>query len=89
MNAQKSLFADQAPTLDEVMSAWDEKRPEWLSRAQIADKLGRSKSPALIALIGVALGMGYLVMKNEILPNHANYYLYQPTEKWYRDSYQF
>lgn len=89
MNSQKSLFVDHAPTLDEVMSAWDEKRPEWLSRAMIAEKLGRSKSPALIAVLGVACGMGFLTRKNEVLPNGADYYLYQPTAKWYTTVYPF
>jgi len=89
MNQQKSLFTDQPPTLDEVMSAWDEKHPEWLSRAMIAEKLGRSKSPALIAMVGVAVGMGFLTLKNEILPNGANYYLYQPTAKWRSTVYPF
>jgi len=89
MNTQKSLFVDQTPTLDEVMSAWDEKRPEWLSRAQIAAKLGRSKSPALIAVLGVAAGMGFLTRKNEILPNGADYFLYQPTQKWYDTEFPF
>jgi len=89
MNAQKSLFHDTSPTLDEVMSAWDEKRPEWLSRAMIAEKLGRSKSPALIAIVGVAVGMGFLTLKNEVLPNGANYFLYQPTPKWWTTEYPF
>ena len=89
MNSQKSLFTDQSPTLDEVMSAWDEKRPEWLSRAMIAEKLGRSKSPALIAIIGVAVGMGFLTVKNEVLPNRADYFLYQPTQKWYDTEFPF
>ena len=78
MNAQKSLFHDQAPTIDEVMSAWDLERLEWLSRAMIAEKLGRSKSPALIAAIGVLVGMGMLTLKVERLPNGADYYLYKP-----------
>jgi len=89
MNAQKNLFTDQPPTLDEVMSAWDESRPEWLSRAQIAERLGRSKSPTLITIVGVAVGMGFLTMKNEILPNKANYYLYQPTKKWWTTEFPF
>lgn len=89
MNQQKSLFSDQAPTLDEVMSAWDGKRDKWLSRAQIAENLGRAKSPALIAVIGASLGMGFLTIKNEILPNGANYYLYQPTKKWYDTEFPF
>ena len=89
MNQQKSLFADQSPTLDEVMSVWDETRLEWMSRAQIAERLGRAKSPALIAVIGVCVGMGFLAVKNEILPNRANYYLYQPTKKWWDTEYPF
>jgi hypothetical protein len=89
MFAQKSLFTDQAPTLDEVMSAWDAHRAQWLSRAMIAQCLGRSKSPALIAVINVALGMGYLEIKNEILPNGASYYLYMPTARWYADAPPF
>lgn len=86
MFAQKSLFSDQAPTLDEIMSAWDLQRATWLSRAQIAQKLRRAKSPALISVINVALGMGYLEVKNEILPNGADYYLYVPTARWYSDA---
>lgn len=89
MNAQKSLFSDQAPTLDEVMSAWDEHRPEWLSRAEIAAKLGRSKSPALIAVIGVAVGMGFLTCNDTLLPNRAHYFQYQPTARWYATEYPF
>lgn len=89
MNAQKSLFHDQSPTLDEVMSAWDADRPEWLSRAHIAEKLGRSKSPALIAVVGVAVGMGFLTLKIERLPNGADYYLYQATPKWHSTEYPF
>jgi len=89
MNAQKSLFSDTAPTIDEVMSAWDEARPVWLSRAQIAEKLGRAKSPALIAVIGAALGMGFLTLKTVELPNRMPYFMYQPTAKWYATEFLF
>jgi len=89
MNAQKSLFHDKTPTVDEVMSVWDQERPEWLSRAMVAERLGRSKSPALIAVIGVCTGMGFLTVKNERLPNGADYYLYQPCQRWWDTTYPF
>lgn len=89
MNQQRSLFHDTAPTLDEVMSVWDEARPEWWSRAQIAEKLGRSKSPALIATIGVCVAMGFLTIKNERLPNGSDYFMYQATPKWFATEYPF
>lgn len=90
MNAQKSLFHDQTPTIDEVMGAWrGDKSPEWLSRAMIAERLGRSKSPTLIGVLGACMGMGYLTIKNERLPNGADYYLYQPTQKWWSTDFPF
>lgn len=84
MNAQKSLFSDTAPTFDEVMSAWggDQK---YLTRRQIAEALGRSKSPALIAIIGVLVGMGYLATRTYMLPNNVPMFEYIPTQKWFDD----
>jgi len=89
MNAQKSLFHDTAPTLDEIMSAWDYGKPVWMSRKQIAEKLGRAKSPTLIAFVNVAVSLGYLEVKNEVLPNGADYFLYTPTAKYWTDVYPF
>lgn len=80
---QQSLFHDTAPTLDEIMGAWKFGEYEWKSRAMIAQKIGRAKSPALITLLGVAVGMGFLDLKNEILPNRVNYFLYRPTLQWF------
>jgi len=84
MNAQRSLFQDNTPTFDEIMSAWNGDR-EWLSRSEIARALGRSKSPILIAVINVLVNVGYLTVKNEPLPNGADYFKYSPTAKWYED----
>lgn len=84
MNAQRSLFHDQAPTIDEVMSVWADDRG-WRSRAVIAQALGRSKSPALIAVINVLVSIGYLTCVNEPLPNGVDYFKYSPSQKWYDD----
>lgn len=84
MNEQVSLFKDQAPTIDEVMAAWGRDR-HWRSRAQIAQALGRSKSPSLIAVINVLVAIGYLTCKNDPLPNRVNYFTYAPTQKWIDD----
>jgi hypothetical protein len=81
MNTQQSLFFDKVPTLDEVMSAWGEER-KWLTRAEIAKRLGRAKSPALIAQIGILVGMQYLASQTVTLPNHVDMYMYCPTNAW-------
>lgn len=86
MNAQKSLFSDQAPTLDEVMSAWG-KDDQWLTRKQIADKLGRSKSPVLVAQLGILQAMGYLASQTVTLPNNVAMFMYCPTNKWADDGH--
>lgn len=82
MNAQRSLFHDSAPTLDEIMSVFDFPVANWLSRKEIADKLGRSKSPTLIAHLSVAVKLGYLLEAKQKLPNGADYFLYSPSQKW-------
>jgi len=84
MNAQRSLFHDQTPTVDEVMGGWSQDRG-WRSRQQIAVALGRSKSPALIAVINVLVAIGYLTCRNEPLPNGVDYYKYSPSQKWEDD----
>lgn len=83
MNAQRSLFHDTVPTLDELLSAWGIlRRSEWLSRKELAARLGRSKSPTLIALINVAVSLNYLEVQKEVLPNGADYYKYRPSAEW-------
>jgi len=82
MNAQRSLFHDTVPTLDELMSAWELARLDWLSRKEIAAKLGRAKSPTLIALINVAVHFDYIEVRNDVLPNGANYFRYKPSQGW-------
>ena len=84
MNSQRSLFHDQAPNFDEVMAVWNKDR-NFRTRLQIADALGRSKSPALIAVIGVLVGVGYLTMREITLPNRVIMYEYAPTKKWEDD----
>jgi len=85
MNAQRSLFHDQTPTVDEVMSVWQGDR-EWKSRRMICEALGRAKSPAIISVLTVLTNIGYLTVKNEPLPNGADYYFYAPTQKWLDDA---
>jgi len=84
MNAQKSLFHDQTPTVDEVMAVWASDR-NFRSRLQIAEALGRAKSPALIAVIGVLTGIGYLTCRKITLPNRVDMFEYAPTPKWEQD----
>lgn len=88
MNAQRSLFQDQAPTVDEVMAVWTHDRG-WRSRQQIATALGRSKSPSLIAVVNVLVAIGYLTCRNDPLPNGVNYFTYSPAQKWYDDASPF
>lgn len=82
MFAQRSLFHDTPPSFDEVMSVWGGDRT-WRSRAQIAQALGRAKSPALIATINMLATVGYLTVRIEKLPNGADYYLYSASQKWF------
>lgn len=82
MNAQRSLFHDTVPTIDEVMSAWDLAHQDWISRKELAARLGRAKSPTLIALVNVAASLGYLEVRNDVLPNGADYYKYRPSKGW-------
>lgn len=88
MNAQRSLFHDQTPTVDEVMSVWRDDR-EFRSRLEIAERLGRAKSPALIALINVLAHVGYLTVREIPLPNRVVMYQYSPTEKWLTEGVPF
>lgn len=81
MNAQRSLFHDQTPTADEVMALWQGDR-KWRSRKEIAEKLGRAKSPSLIAMIEVLVSIGYLTKRNSILPNGADYFTYAVAQKY-------
>lgn len=81
MNPQRSLFFDQAPTFDEIMSLWAGDR-EWRSRAEIATKLGRSKSPTLIATLEMLTSVGYLTKRVIDLPNGAQYFQYAVSQKW-------
>lgn len=80
MNKHRSM-SDQPPMLDEVMSVWAKDR-KFRSRLQIAEALGRTKSPALIAVIGVLVGVGYLTIREIDLPNHITMYEYSPAPKW-------
>lgn len=88
MNAQRSLFHDQAPTADEIMSIWNSHR-DWLSRKEIAGKLGRAKSPTLVAMLNVLCSIGYLTCKNEPLPNGVAYFKYAATQKWIDEAMPF
>lgn len=47
-----------------------------LSRRQIAARIGRSKSPTLIAVISRLLKEGYLVEYQSELPNGTKYFQY-------------
>jgi len=82
MDKQMGLAHDTTPTVDEVMEIWRDHEKIWLTRKEIADCLGRSKSPSLIATIGVAVGMGFLTRKTTRLPNRVDMYQYRPTGKW-------
>jgi len=84
MNAQRSMFHDQTPTVDEVMGVWGSDR-KFRSRLEIAEALGRAKSPALIATLGVLTGIGYLTVQEVRLPNRVTMYEYAPTKKWEDD----
>ena len=88
MNAQRSLFHDQTPTVDEIMSVWQSDR-EFRSRLQICEALGRAKSPALIAVITVLQNIGYLTVREVTLPNRIVMYQYSPSEKWYAEGLPF
>lgn len=81
MIAQRSLFHDQTPTFDEIMAIWADNR-DWVSRAGIAVKLGRAKSPSLIATIEVLVTVGYLTKRVIDLPNGAEYFQYAVSQKW-------
>lgn len=48
--AQKSIFFDQPISPDDVLSAFP-CHEEWLTRREIAQRIGRSLSPTLVALI--------------------------------------
>jgi len=77
---QMGLGHDTTPTVDEVLSIWagKEKR-EWMTRKEIADKLARSKSPTLVTIISVAVGLGLLEQKLVTLPNKVKMFMYRPT----------
>lgn len=82
MNAQRSLFQDTMPSVDEVMSVWANDR-KFRSRLQIAEALGRAKSPTLISVIQVLTGIGYLTIREIPLPNRVVMFEYAPSEKWF------
>lgn len=86
MAKQIGLAHDTAPSIDEVLSIWagSEKRP-WRTRLEIADALGRSKSPALLAIIEVGVGLGLLQRKSVELPNKVGMFMYRPTDKAYAE----
>lgn len=88
MNAQRSLFHDTMPTVDEVMSVWVNDR-EFRSRLQIAEALGRAKSPTLISVIQVLVGIGYLTVREVTLPNRVTMYEYSPSPRWYENALPF
>ncbi len=88
MNAQRSLFHDTMPTVDEVMSVWAGDRI-FRSRLQIAEALGRSKSPTLISVIQVLTGIGYLTVREITLPNRVVMYEYAPSARWYENALPF
>jgi len=77
---QMGLAHDTTPTVDEVLGLWagKEKR-EWMSRKDIADGLARSKSPTLITIIHVAVGLGLLEQKAVRLPNKVDMLMYRPS----------
>lgn len=77
---QMGLAHDSTPTVDEVLGLWagKEKR-DWMSRKDIASRLGRSKSPTLITIISVAVGLGLLEQKLVSLPNQVGMFMYRPT----------
>lgn len=79
---QMSLTHDQTPTIDEVMELWQGRAGEWATRKHIADALGRAKSPALISVIGIAVGMGFLERRVTRLPNNVDMFEYRPTGRW-------
>lgn len=81
MNAQRNFFHESAPTFDEVMSVF-ENTSDWVSRARIASRLGRSKSPALIAAIEMLVVAGYLTKRTIELPNKTDYFQYAMSQKW-------
>lgn len=89
MDRQRSLFHDSAPTFDEIMSVWGRDR-EFRSRKQIAEALGRAKSPTMLQTLGILVGSGYLTIRVIRLPNGADLFEYAPTPKWEDDgSYKF
>jgi len=88
MNAQRSLFHDQTPTIDEVMAVWTSDR-KFRSRLQIAEALGRAKSPALIAILQVLSSIGYLTVREVELPNRITMFEYAPAQKWFDDAPPF
>lgn len=74
------LAHDTTPTVDDVLSVWTQEHQKvWLSRKEIADCLARSKSPSLITIIGVAVGLGLLQTKTVKLPNGTHMFMYRPT----------
>jgi len=86
MNEQRSLKQDTPYTLDEPMQAWHPFGDDvWLTRLEIAEKIGRSKTPGLIAIIGILVGMGYLETRLVALPNRVDMFQYRPTRRWWED----
>lgn len=75
---QRSLWQDTPITILEVMSAWHDER-KYLSRLKIAEKLNRPKSPGLIAILSVAVELGYLAVRFTELPNHVIMFEYCST----------
>lgn len=82
MDKQMSLAHDTTPTVEEVMALWWGRDIGWASRKHIADALGRSKSPALLAMLGVCVGMGFLERRAVPLPNGISMFEYRPTGRW-------
>lgn len=75
---QMTFAHDTTPTMEEIMTAWGAKDLKWKSRKEIADALGRAKSPSLIAMLGIAAGTGILLRKAVRLPNGVDMFMYRP-----------
>jgi len=79
---QLGLAHDTTPTIEEVLSVWaGQGKPQWMTRKEIAEALGRSKSPSLVVILGIAAGTGLLQQKLVTLPNKIDMFMYRPTPR--------
>lgn len=75
LKGQKALMFDQPTTDYDVLSSF-RNHEEWLTRKQIAERILRVKSPALIARIEKLVNEGQLFKEYKRLPNGVDMCIY-------------